>query len=178
MRILVAEDEEDIKSVYHMTLVDRGHEVILTSDGEECLKVYRQELLEQQQQQRHQDKANSPLCFDVVILDYKMPKKDGLQTAKEIIEINSEQRIIFASAYVIEALAESVKELKRVVEPMQKPFPMYVLVDTVENIEAYEGLKTLMSTARDVIKDLENPSSDQIKELFEALRKVQKFKGF
>jgi CheY-like chemotaxis protein len=170
-----------------MTLADRGHEVILTSDGEECLNVYRQKLQEQQQQKKqqqgHQDDDNNNVVvyssyFDVVILDYRMPKKDGLQVAKEILDMNPEQRIIFASAYVQETLVESVKELKRVVELMQKPFSMSALVDTVENKEAYEGLKTLMATAKDIIKDIESPSSDQIRVLFEGLRKVQKFKGF
>lgn len=108
-----------------------------------------------------------------------MPKKDGLQTAKEILDINPEQSIIFASAYVKETLTESVKQLKRVVELMQKPFSISALVDTVENREAYEGLKSLMTTARDIVKDLDNnPSSYQIRELFEGLRKVQKFRGF
>ncbi len=180
MRILVAEDEEDIKTVYYETLADRGHEVILTSDGKECVKIYRQQLQEHQQEEErhHNEMSSSSSTFDVVILDYKMPKKDGLQVAKEILHMNPEQRIIFASAYVQDTLVESVKELKRVVELMQKPFSMSALVDTVENTEAYEGLKTLMTTAKDIIKDLDNPSSDQIRELFEGLRKVQKFKGF
>jgi CheY-like chemotaxis protein len=178
MRILVAEDEQDIRTVYYMTLVDRGYDVILTSDGEECLEVYRQKLQEQQQYHEEEISSSSSSYFDVVILDYKMPKKDGLQVAKEILEINPDQRIIFASAYVIETLVESVKELKRVVELMQKPFSMSALVDTVENKEAYEGLKTLMICAKDIIKDFDNPSSDQIRELFEALRKVQKLRGF
>jgi CheY-like chemotaxis protein len=97
MRILVAEDGEDIKTIYYMSLVERGHKIILTSDGEECLMVYRQKLQEQQQQQqqRYHDKDTSSSPFDVVILDYKMPKKDGLQAAKEILDINPEQRIIF-----------------------------------------------------------------------------------
>jgi DNA-binding NtrC family response regulator len=107
-----------------------------------------------------------------------MPKKDGLQTAKEILDINPEQRIIFASAYVQETLEESVKELKRVVELMQKPFSMSALVDTVENKEAYEGLKTLMIAAKNIKDPDSPPSNDQIKDLFEGLRKVQKFKGF
>ena len=38
--------------------------------------------------------------FDVVVLDYKMPGKDGMEVAKEILTINPDQRIIFASAYV------------------------------------------------------------------------------
>ncbi len=180
MRILVAEDEEDIKTIYYMSLVEGGHKVILTSNGEECLMVYRQKLQEHQEHHHHHNENTSSLSyFDVVILDYKMPKKDGLQAAKEILDINPEQRIIFASAYVRETLVESVKELKRVVELMQKPFSMSALVDTVENREAYEGLKSLMTTAKDIIKDSDNdPSSDQIRELFEGLRKVQKFKGF
>jgi CheY-like chemotaxis protein len=176
MRILVAEDEEDIKSVYHMTLAGRGHEVFLTSDGEECLKIYRQKLQEHQEEGEHDGKT-SLSYFDALILDYKMPKKDGLQVAKEILEINPEQRIIFASAYVKETLSESVKELKRVVELMQKPFSVSSLSDTVENTEAYGGLKLLMSTSRDIIEDLDNLSGDQIRELFEGLRRVQKFKG-
>jgi CheY-like chemotaxis protein len=178
MRILVAEDEEDIKKIYDWNLADRGHEVILTSDGEECVKVYRQQLQEHQEeeeQRHHEMSSSSSSTFDVVILDYKMPKKDGLQVAKEILDMNPEQRIIFASAYVKETLVESVKELKKVVELMQKPFSMSALVDTVENTEAYEGLKMLMTTAR---YDLDNPSSDQIRDLFEGLKKVQKFKGF
>jgi CheY-like chemotaxis protein len=146
MRILVAEDEEDIKSVYHMTLAGRGHEVFLTSDGEECLKIYRKKLQEHQEEGEHDGKT-SLSYFDALILDYKMPKKDGLQVAKEILEINPEQRIIFASAYV------------------------------KENTEAYGGLKLLMSTSRDIIEDLDNLSGDQIRELFEGLRRVQKFKG-
>src|ERR687896_1696245 len=170
-----------ILKLYYETLADRGHEVILTSDGEECVKIYRQQLQEHQQEEErhHNEMSSSSSTFDaVVILDYKMPKKDGLQVAKEILDMNPEQRIIFASAYVEQTLVESVKELKRAVELMQKPFSMSALIDTVENTEAYEGLKALMTTAKDIIKDLDNPSSDQIRELFEGLRRVQKFKGF
>ncbi|MDQ3967916.1 MAG: hypothetical protein M3275_05915 [Thermoproteota archaeon] len=68
--------------------------------------------------------------------------------------------------------------MKRAVELTQKPFSLSALIDTVENTEAYEGLKALMTTTKDIIKDLDNPSSDQIRELFEGLRRVQKFKGF
>jgi CheY-like chemotaxis protein len=177
MRILVAEDEEDIKSVYYMTLASRGHEVFLTSDGEECVNVYRQKHQEYHKEGEHDGNISSSSYFDVLILDYKMPKKDGLQVAKEILEINPDQRIIFASAYVKETLSESVKELKRVVEMMQKPFSVSSLSDTVENTEAYGGLKMLMTTSRDIIEHLDNLSGDQIRELFEGLRRVQKFKG-
>lgn len=53
--------------------------------------------------------------FDVVVLDYKMPKLDGLQVAKQILNWNPMQRVIFASAFVMETLRDSVKELEQVV---------------------------------------------------------------
>jgi DNA-binding response OmpR family regulator len=38
--------------------------------------------------------------YDAVILDYKMPDRNGIEIAKEIQAINSHQRIIFVSAFV------------------------------------------------------------------------------
>jgi CheY-like chemotaxis protein len=192
MRILVAEDEQDIRSRCYAILKGTGHEVTLASNGEECLDIYRQKLQrdlhhQNQQQKQKQQKyqyhhggeaypsSSSWFSFDVVVLDYRMPKKDGLEVAKEILKLNPSQRIIFASAYVKETLEKSVEELKMVVELLQKPFSMFALVDTVENGEVYEDLKIVINTAKDIIKDPENPSTDQIRELFEALRKMQKF---
>lgn len=192
MRILVAEDEQDFRSTYYAILKATGHEVTLASNGEECLDIYRQKLQrdhhhQNQQQKQKQQKyqyhhggeaypsSSSWFSFDVVVLDYRMPKKDGLEVAKEILTLNPSQRIIFASAYVKETLEKSVGELKMGVELLQKPFSMSALVDTVENREVYDDLKIVINTAKDIIKDPENPSTDQIRKLFEALRKMQKF---
>ena len=48
--------------------------------------------------------------FDAVMLDYRMPKINGIEVAKEILAVNPHQRIIFASAYVKETLTDSIKE--------------------------------------------------------------------
>ena len=114
--------------------------------------------------------------FDAVVLDYRMPKKDGLEVAKEILDLNPKQRIIFASAYVKETLESSVKQLKKVVELMQKPFEADSLVDTIEDKEAYEGLKTLIVNIKGF--DLNNPTKEQISSLFEGIRKIQKGRTF
>jgi CheY-like chemotaxis protein len=117
--------------------------------------------------------------YDAVVLDYRMPKKDGLQVAKEILESNPSQRIIFASAYVKETLKESVKELRQVVELMQKPFLPEVLVDVIEDTEAYPELKKLFVNVRNMREgDFENPSPDLIKDIFEGLKKIQKGRTF
>jgi hypothetical protein len=99
-----------------------------------------------------------------------------LETAKEILELNPKQRIIFASAYVKETLEDSVKQLKQVVELMQKPFEADALVDTIEDKEAYEGLKTLIANIKEF--DLDNPTKEQISSIFEGIRKIQKGRTF
>jgi CheY-like chemotaxis protein len=48
--------------------------------------------------------ASEVAPYDVVILDYNIPGINGMEVAKAILEINSHQRIIFASAYVSETL--------------------------------------------------------------------------
>jgi CheY-like chemotaxis protein len=129
MKILVAEDHRDTALVYKYSLEDKGHEVTLTADGEECLKVYHEEL---HRVTLHSDATERIQPFDVVILDYKMPKINGLEVAKEIFAVNPHQRIVFASAYHRDILLESVEKLNRLVEVLNKPFCEQVLIDTVE----------------------------------------------
>ena len=121
----------------------------------------------------------TPPPFDAVVLDYRMPKKDGLEVAKEILALNYSQRIIFASAYVKETLKESVKELRQVVELMQKPFVPSALVDVLEDTDAYPELKKLFVNVRKMSDiDFENPTPDQIRDIFEGLKKIQKGRTF
>jgi CheY-like chemotaxis protein len=242
MRVLIAEDEPDICLTYKIALESRNHEVTISQDGNESLEIYKKEFLASQhynQDPNEQgDYAKSTINnnnnstktmtlsggsggatrqhiyspFDVVVLDYRMPGKDGLQVAKEILKLNPEQRIIFASAYVRETLEDSVKELKRVVELMQKPFDADILVDTIEDKEAQEGVKILMRNLTHMDRTAENirdndknddqnddqndngghrggghsydddekfePSLEQIKDLFEGLRRIQKGRTF
>jgi response regulator RpfG family c-di-GMP phosphodiesterase len=51
--------------------------------------------------------SNNP-SLDAVDLDHKMPKKEGMDVAKEILAVNPYQRIIFASAHTMEFLGDIV----------------------------------------------------------------------
>ena len=174
MRILIAEDDSDISESYKDALEARNHIVMLAENGEECLELYNKELKREQTEIENGERRGTP--FDAVILDYMMPRKDGMQVAKEILEINPKQRIIFASAYVEETLEDTVKQLKQVVELMQKPFGADALVNTIEDKEIYEGLKQIMLNLKQ-IKDA-NPSPKQLKSLLESLKKIQKGRTF
>lgn len=189
----MAEDERDICRTYEAALEGRGHEVIISVDGQECLNIYRDNYREQLKGFNKSDNnadsnknnnnnlpipkviSSSPStsAFDVVVLDYKMPVMNGMEVAKEILKLNPQQRIIFASAFVHEPLMDSVKELKQVVELIQKPFEMSVLVDTIEDREASKGLMKIMANLRE-IQDYDNPTAEQIRNIFEGLRKLQK----
>lgn len=160
MKILIAEDEENISMLYKLALESRGHDVTVTKDGEECVQEYR----------KSTDATEPP--FEAVILDYRMPRMDGMDAAKHILDMNHKQRIIFASAFVQETLVESIKELDQIVELLQKPFDIDVLVDTVEDKTIYQQLGKLNVD----IKNLKgwNPTHAQIRDLLDGLLKLRK----
>jgi CheY-like chemotaxis protein len=197
MRILIAEDESDISHTYRVALESRNHDVNIANDGISCLKIYREELANRRltssdKSTKYNNNAQSSPAlstspFDVVVLDYKMPGKDGMEVAKEILTINPDQRIIFASAYVKETLENSVKDIRRVVELLQKPFEIQAFIDTLEDKQVYEELKKIMINIRAI--DDDNTSSGQkpsdpstsrerMRDLFECLRKIQKNRTF
>jgi len=64
--VLVADDDEQIRSLLARMLEREGHEVLLAADGFEATELYRREL---------------PDC---VILDLYMPEKEGLETLLEL----------------------------------------------------------------------------------------------
>ena len=178
MRILIAEDEQDISTLYKIALEKRNHKVVLTSNGEDCLKAYNDELYK-----NTFEESNNYCCiigirsiFDVVVLDYRMPAINGLEVAKEILAINPHQRIIFASAYVKETLEKSIKQLKQIVELMQKPFSVSELIETIEDIRLYNELKKL-NVDTDIIKAM-NPTHEQVMDLLEKLKGVEKVRAF
>ena len=165
MKILIAEDEPDIAMQYKIVLEEKKHDVVITENGDACLKAYHERT-------NKNPKSKEPV-FDAVILDYRMPKKDGMEVAKEILAINPHQRIIFASAYIKDTLVDSIKQLKQVVELMQKPFELDALVGTIEDKEIYAKLEQLNVKVQQ-IKDLD-PTHEQVRDLMEGLRKVQKY---
>jgi CheY-like chemotaxis protein len=171
MNILLAEDEIDIASIYKETLESRNHRVTITSNGEDCLKAYHnafQEMISSQPETM----TRFQLPFDIVLLDYKMPQINGLEVAKEILAVNSHQRIIFASAFVIETLEISIKELKRAVELIQKPFTLMKLIDIIEDKEVYTELQKF-NVDLEVVRAFA-PTHEQIIDLLEKLRIFQK----
>ena len=80
-RILVVEDDDSQRLLYHDELAEAGYEVILAANGREALKKL--------------DMAKP----DLIILDIVMPVMDGMETLGRIIREHRDVPIILNTAY-------------------------------------------------------------------------------
>lgn len=129
MNILVAEDSPSYALLYEKSLESRGHKITITHDGMQCLYQYMDNC-------KKNENGETKSAFDVVLLDHKLPRMNGLDVAKEILEINPKQRILIASAYIQEIL-NKITQLKGKVEFMNKPFPSFAMVRQVEGLSSF-----------------------------------------
>ena len=124
MRILIAEDEPGTNETYRLLLDDEGHEVTVTSNGEECLQIYRRNVE----------------AFDLLILDYRMPVKDGGIVLQEVLKTNPNQKVLIASAYSKTLLRRLNLDVGNV-KVLQKPFEPELLLDTVNELSKISAKK-------------------------------------
>jgi CheY-like chemotaxis protein len=108
-KILVTEDEPEILRIYKLLLGDKGYQVYATKDGRECLDVYETEL----------SKQHNNIPFDLVLLDLRMPEKNGVEVAKEIFAICSTQKILIVTAYAgqLNPRDETLKKIQIIEKP-------------------------------------------------------------
>jgi CheY-like chemotaxis protein len=81
VRLLVVDDEENIRILFKEELEEEGYEVELAGNGFEAVDKVK----------------DSP--FDLIILDIKMPGMDGIQTLNAIKNLRKDQLVILCSAY-------------------------------------------------------------------------------
>jgi DNA-binding response OmpR family regulator len=92
-RLLIVDDEENIRRVIRLTLQAAGYEVGEAPDGERGLEMF-----------------GDGSKWDVVLLDQKMPGMDGLETLRHIRARDANARVIMATAYAsIELAVDAMK---------------------------------------------------------------------
>jgi DNA-binding response OmpR family regulator len=92
-RILIIDDEENIRRVTRLTLQAAGYEVGEAGDGERGLEAF-----------------GDGSGWDAVLLDQRMPGMDGLETLRQINERDATARVIMATAYAsIELAVDAMK---------------------------------------------------------------------
>lgn len=78
-RILLADDDAQVRKMLKITLERAGHEVVEAADGNQAVELY------------------DPETIDVVVTDIVMPEKEGIETIMELKTINPEVQIIAIS---------------------------------------------------------------------------------
>lgn len=64
-RILVVDDEADVRKSVRLTLVKAGYDVVEAEDGEKAIQAIRS--------------GDNPLMIDVIVTDIHMPKVNGME---------------------------------------------------------------------------------------------------
>ncbi|MCM3901021.1 MAG: response regulator [Pyrinomonadaceae bacterium] len=92
-RILIIDDEENIRRMTRLTLEAAGYEVGEASDGSQGLEAF-----------------GDGSKWNAVLLDQRMPGMDGLETLRHIKDHNPSARVIMATAYAsIELAVDAMK---------------------------------------------------------------------
>ena len=101
-RILICDDEEGVRESLNLILED-DYELEFASTGNEAVEKIK----------------TSP--FDCILLDIKMPGKDGLETMEEIRTISPDVKVIIVTGYQsVETASKAVK--LGAVDYITKPF--------------------------------------------------------
>jgi CheY-like chemotaxis protein len=105
--ILVADDEEALRSLLDRLLRSKGHQVYTAADGLEALRVGREHLN----------------TLDLFVADIRMPGLDGMEVARLLKGSRSDLKVLFISGYTDE---------RRLREPfLLKPFAPSTLLAKV-----------------------------------------------
>ena len=91
-KILLVDDEKDIREVVHLSLSDMGYQVFEAEDGDEALRIFRD--------------AQPP----IVLTDIKMPNMDGIELLQKIKHENPETEVVMITGHGDMDLA--IKSLK------------------------------------------------------------------
>ena len=116
VNILIVEDDHSLRLLYEKALSLYGYNVIGSAkDGEEAVSLYK-------------DFKNKP---DIILMDHRMPIKNGIEATKEILANSSEikPKIIFASA------DKSIKEIALSIGAISfkdKPFTLESLFNNIK----------------------------------------------
>ncbi|NWG04833.1 MAG: sigma-54-dependent Fis family transcriptional regulator [Syntrophaceae bacterium] len=133
-KILVADDEQSMREFLEIMLKKEGYKVSLAANGEEVVKLIENDL------------------FDLVLLDIRMPKLDGIATLKKIKAITPETIVIMITAYA--SADTAIKAMKEgAYDYITKPFKVEEIKLIIKNALEKKNLQTENILLKQVVRD-------------------------
>jgi len=114
IRILLAEDDEAMRTYLSRALDNAGYDVIAVGSGVEALP--------------HLEKE----CFDLLLSDIVMPEMDGIELAQQCARISPSTKVMFITGFAAVALRANRNAPNAKV--LSKPFHLRDLVLEVQRI--------------------------------------------
>ena len=135
-RILLVDDEEDIRDVLTIALEDMGHDVVTAENGMEALKKFKTQE------------------FSLVLTDIKMPGMDGIELLKKIKQVSPDTEIIMITGHGDMDLAiESFRN--EAVEFITKPVDVNTLGKAIDRArkkrQVRQGMKAYTESLESMI---------------------------
>ena len=115
IKLLIVDDEEALRTILRDELANHGYDVKDADDGDTALDIL---------------KGNFQ---DVVILDVKMPKIDGMEVLRRIRQNNLANKVIMLTGFDELKIARQSLQLGAN-DFMTKPFQFSTLFDCIERV--------------------------------------------
>ncbi len=133
-RILVADDEQSMREFLDIMLKKEGYKVSLASNGEEVLKLIDKDL------------------FDLILLDIRMPRLDGIGVLKKIKTASPETIVIMITAYA--SADTAIKAMKEgAYDYITKPFKVDEIKLIIKNALEKKNLQKENLLLKQVVRD-------------------------
>ena len=116
-RILLAEDDEDLRRFLVNALEKAGHAVTSFGEGASAFEEIKQ------------------VTFDLLLTDIVMPEMDGIELARRAAELDPALKIMFITGFAAVALNPDSKAPKDA-KVLSKPFHLRDLVNEVNRLMA------------------------------------------
>ena len=116
-RILLAEDDNDMRHFLTRALERAGHEVMSFAEGLSAFEQVKSQ------------------TFDLLLTDIVMPEMDGIELARRAAELDPNLKIMFITGFAAVALNPDSRAPKEA-KVLSKPFHLKDLVSEVERMVA------------------------------------------
>ena len=122
MRVLIVDDERNIRRTFSLALESMNHEVSTASSGRDALDELQ--------------RAN----FDVVFLDLKLSQESGLDVLEEIVRVSPQSFVVIVTAYAsVETAVEAMR--RRAFDYLPKPCTPEQIRHVLSNVERTKALE-------------------------------------